>query len=556
MARAYHSYTLEIIEQEYSVAETVFPKTAVVTFLNRNQKVIDVEKYAVADRDFLFEQLNQSGKLHLDNCYVKNFSLGDYRLKFGLDKIQLIPINEFSAINAFFDSDDITDLSHAEFDGISSDFVNTHFASGAVSFYKSVFKDVDVDFSNVNFGIENVNFQFTEFGKGNISFENAIFGDGDISFVNTHFGDGKVNFKSVDFGNGIVDFHFAKFGNGDISFDKSRFGGEKVDFRRVEFGSGKLEFTRTNFGNGEINFEETEAGPGRKSFKKAIFGHAHVSFEQCHIEDELNFENAEFEGGKISFFNARIKGLSFKSCQLNNYFDLRVDSCERIDLSNTIIKDIIDLKPGFSKVKIEQLNLTGARNLGKIFIDWHDNNVYQLISSQKESSFGEKAEQFRMLKEDFNTSGQYTDEDAAYVEFKRFELMHQREESIRKNPSRKGLIILSTSVQKLLFDRMGLYATSPLRVLGSMLIVYLLFTLMYIVVPMFGWGEIQTGLSNPEPLSNITISFYYSAVTYFTIGYGDYFPYGFLRWVACTEGFAGVFMMSYFVVAFVRKMLR
>jgi hypothetical protein len=89
-----------------------------------------------------------------------------------------------------------------------------------------------------------------------------------------------------------------------------------------------------------------------------------------------------------------------------------------------------------------------------------------------------------------------------------------------------------------------------------MLIVYFFFTMLYLIFPMFGWGEIQTGLSQPEQLSSFAISMYYSAVTFFTIGYGDYFPYGLLRWVACVEGFAGVFMMSYFVVAFVRKMLR
>lgn len=556
MARIYHSFTIEITDQAFVSGEFQYKQTAIVHFLNRNQKIIDTEKYGVADTNLLYQTLHDEGILDLSNCYVKNFSLNEYRSRFDIGKLDVVHIKSFSAINTFFDSEDISDFSHAEFDGVSADFVNTHFANGAVSFYKSKFHDVDVDFSNVNFGMENVNFQFTSFGKGNISFENTVFGDGDVSFVNTSFGEGKVNFKNADFGLGNVDFHFARFGKGDISFDKANFGGKKIDFRRVEFGEGKLEFTRTYFGDGEISFEESEGGKGRKSFKKAIFGNANVSFELCHFDEELNFENAEFAGGKINFFKAQVKGISFRNCQLNNYLDLRVDRCEILDLSNTIIKDIIDLKPGFSKVEISTLLLVGARNLGKIFIDWEENSVYHLITSQADSSALEKAEQFRMLKEDFNASGQYNDEDAAYVEFKRFELMHSKAERIRKHPSQKWMIIFSTQLQKLLFDKMGLYATSPIRVLSSMLVVYLFFTAIYALVPYTGWGEIQTGLSTPEPLSQAIISFYFSAVTFFTIGYGDYFPYGLLRWIACVEGFAGVFMMAYFVVAFVRKMLR
>ena len=49
---------------------------------------------------------------------------------------------------------------------------------------------------------------------------------------------------------------------------------------------------------------------------------------------------------------------------------------------------------------------------------------------------------------------------------------------------------------------------------------------------------------------------YFSVVTLATIGYGDFAPDGFARIIAGTEGFMGVFMMSYFTVAFVRKILR
>ncbi len=49
---------------------------------------------------------------------------------------------------------------------------------------------------------------------------------------------------------------------------------------------------------------------------------------------------------------------------------------------------------------------------------------------------------------------------------------------------------------------------------------------------------------------------YYSAITFLTIGYGDYYPLGASQWLAGIEGFIGLFLMSYFTVAFVRKVLR
>lgn len=552
MGHNYHSILITPLNEPFDGAEIKTDKSIEIKFFNKAGRILHTERYGVPSLQQLKNYYAEKNGVILDHLYLKNFNLSEVTgpHEGGLEK--------FSAQSAFFDSDDITDFSNFTFKS-DINFSNSHFAHGNVTFYKTVVLDGSVDFTDVNFGNGDINFQFVEFGNGSISFENVIFGEGDISFVNTHFGTGKVNFKNANFGTGEVDFHFAKFEKGDISFDKAVFGGPSVDFRRVEFGDGKLDFTRTDFGDGDVNFEETEYGKGRKNFKRAIFGRAHVSFELAQFgEGEVTFENAEFEEGKISFFKSVSETISFKNCQLNNYLDLRVESCDLIDLSNTIVKDIIDMKPGFSKVVIKRLNLTGARNLGKIFIDWNDNDVYNLIAGQEDTTYAQKADQFRIIKEDFNTEGRYDDEDKAYVEFKRFELLSYKELGLKNKKKSKLGIYLNVFFQKLIFDKMGLYATNPLRVLGSMLIVYFIFSMLFFVLPFIGGGHIANGLSpeNVEPMHSFFLSLYYSAITFFTIGYGDYFPYGGMRWVAAAEGFCGVFMMSYFTVAFVRKILR
>jgi len=106
---------------------------------------------------------------------------------------------------------------------------------------------------------------------------------------------------------------------------------------------------------------------------------------------------------------------------------------------------------------------------------------------------------------------------------------------------------------------MGKYATDPLRVVLTMVITYVGFSLIYVALGLFGDMQIVSSLFKPDDPAVMSIfprAFYHSAVTFLTIGYGDYYPDGFTRWVSGFEGFVGVFQMSYFAVAFVRKMLR
>jgi len=108
----------------------------------------------------------------------------------------------------------------------------------------------------------------------------------------------------------------------------------------------------------------------------------------------------------------------------------------------------------------------------------------------------------------------------------------------------------------MIFDKMGLFATDPVRVLISMIVVYVTFSLLYFILPQFCYAGIACGGADNESLSYFAQAFYYSAITFLTIGYGDCLPIGHIHWLAPIEGWMGVVMMSYFTVAFVRKILR
>ena len=167
-----------------------------------------------------------------------------------------------------------------------------------------------------------------------------------------------------------------------------------------------------------------------------------------------------------------------------------------------------------------------------------------------------KAEQFRTLKENFDITGQYRDEDKSYVEFKRLESQAILEESVGKNPYSAIWNYPIYLFKLLVFDWAGQYATNPVRVIISMLVMYSFFSVLFIILTLFTSADVVSSLGDPDKLSLVAKSFYHSAITYLTIGYGDYYPSGSIRWLSSLEGFVGLFLMSYFTVAFVRKILR
>ena len=240
---------------------------------------------------------------------------------------------------------------------------------------------------------------------------------------------------------------------------------------------------------------------------------------------------------------------------MNCYIDLRIDLCHTIDLSQSIVQNIIDLNPGLTKMKIDELNLTGVRNMGDIFISWDDNRVLDLIECQTNTNFHEKAEQFRLLKEEFRDTGRYLDEDKAYVYFKRYELKDQFEQAKSKGTLQTLLFIPNFLFQRIVFDWIGLYATNPFRVLFSIVTVNFIFSGIYSLL--YSSVNYLTCLVSFNGLSEkVWTNLYFSAITFFTVGYGDCSPMGYFKIIAPIEGFIGVFLMSYFTVAFVRKILR
>ena len=554
----FHAYNVEILNKAFIVGEdTKSSKTAEVHILDSHGKVVDTRLYAYFEKEAIYDRIAKGEIIDINNSYLKDFSLSEYRDLHKLEHNSYVEIKEFSAINAFLDADHEVDFSYSHFLGGSLNFINTVISCNELNFIRSKFDCEVEDFSNVKFNCNVVNFQYAKFGPGELHFKDAIFSSETISFINCNFNDGNEYFTGVDFGDASVAFQFAKFGEGDIFFEKTRFFGKRIDFSKVEFGKGRVDFRLAEFGDGDVSFDECEITSGKLRFRRATFGSGRLSFELAMLKDsEVSFERTVFGNGELSFYQCECRQVLFNSSHLNNYVDLRFSSCNHIDLSNTIVRDIVDFTNAKGMVNINEINFSHMRNLGRVFIDWYDNDVKRLIYNQSKTSVKMKAEQFRMLKEEFRALGQYTDEDKAYLEFKRLELKDRKIRTLRENKWNALWFYPMYWSEILIFDQIGHYATNPLRVLVSMIISFIAITFMYVILILTTSSDIVSSVGDPDKLPLFTKSIYHSAITFLTIGYGDYYPSGWIRWLSGIEGFVGLFLMSYFTVAFVRKVLR
>ncbi len=580
MLPGHSSFQVEIKKLKFETDEGIlFPGTALIHLQVPGKEKPVVELMAYLEEKEIYKAIDRGEALNLDHCYIEKFSLRDYRLTRNMSSMEQVVIKGFTARGALFGRDASLDFSNALIEGaefslegswvsggdISFEstqfsaplisFHNTHLPSGHFNFKNVVIKGEEVSFKNCQFGEGIKDFQYSSFDVKLLTFTNAEFDDGDVNFINATFSNSKVSFKIARFGEGKVDFHFAAFKEADLSFERTEFGSGRVDFRTVEFGRGRVNFNRSVFEDGEVIFDECEMDAGKFSFKRAILGSGGFSFEEVMFENvDVNFERTLFCDERISFYKSWFKTLSLGFCHLNGFVDLRVSRCGSMDLSSTVVRDIIDMNPHEFDANIDTLSMAGMRLLGRFYIDWFRNDVKHLINSQQDHSFRVKAEQFRILKENFKILGLYNSEDRAYVEFKRCESRANLMENVRAKPLKAIYQYPLYWFKLLLFDRAGLYATSPFRVLITMICCFVIFSLVYYF--MLLWSTADIIASVDDQLSKMARSFYHSAITFLTIGYGDHYPYGTIRWISSLEGFVGLFLMSYFTVAFVRKILR
>ena len=558
-----------------------------ILFLETNK----IKKYHLITIEQIVNKFcNYGDSICLEGCYIKDFSFNE--LCKITDEDYAPNLFEFNARNSFFDGnvffegacfsgdvsfeeavfgDGCVDFSNVRFkDGNVSFsdvkfgkgdvlFKNTEFGTGNINFVNASFNDGNVDFDSVEFGKGDIWFDYSNFGKGKKNFDRIKKGDGMTSFIFTDFGDGEVSFEAADFGDGQITFWNATFGNGNVSFVAAKLGGKTetyeigepyggvLDFTEIDFGEGDVDFSYVEFGKGIVNFCRSSFTNGTLSFKESEFGDKKILFNGLKaVDGEVSFNNTSFGNGNIEFYHADLKNtiMRFEDCILNSVLSLSQSKMSKLIFSNCTNHDLISFGKQI-ECDISKMAFFYHNNMGTILLNW---DIYKDAilgfddSDMKEEIDGKKdnlkdkliASELKMLKENYHNQGEYDWEDKTYVAYKRLD--------IKQFKKHKRVLYI-------FLDKVGEYGTNPRKIFMSMILTVAFFSILYYMPFTSIYPDIKKANCWSPP--------YYSLITFLTIGYGDLSAQNWITAALCgIEGFLGVFFMSYFSVAVVRKILR
>jgi uncharacterized protein YjbI with pentapeptide repeats len=388
------------------------------------------------------------------------------------------------------------------------------------------FSDQEFEFE-IDATFEKASFQNAYFGgakfRANIDFSEAIF-QGTSDF------EGGI-FQDADFSEAIFqDADFSRATFQDADFTGAIF--QDADFTGAIF-QGTADFNGTTF-------------QGSTTFYKATFqGTAHfngATFQDADFTDAI-FQDADFTGAtfhkKVEMVSKNIEKLDLR------YTEFLSKSYITANLSKTL----------FHRADLEKISFTDCM--------W-PKKIYEEVNMEEiDLSFKELETIYRDLKQNMQQHGDYSEAGEFY-----YREMEMRKKSIRKK--RISLDYLKSFGYSLLKYTCG-YGEKPGWVVRNSLIIILLGAVLFFFCGVARVGADIPPESSPDiidySINSLDFSwnmipdfyycFYYSVVTFTTLGYGDIHPVGYYSHaIAFSEAFIGAFFMALFVVVFARKMMR
>ncbi len=266
------------------------------------------------------------------------------------------------------------------------------------------------------------------------------------------------------------------------------------------------------------------------------------SFSQAHLSDTLfvgsdlgsadmigaRFHGCDFVGGDMknsNFTRAALNHCSFSYADLRGAYFVEAQFKE-VDLMGAILYDAV----------LWNSDLSGAKHLKKRnFIDPDDPHKCALSETNTILAY----ESYRLLKHHLYDKGLY--EDGSWAAYR--ELTMERRHFFKTRDARY--------FPSLMMDLVSGYTEKPNRVILSAFLIVLAFGVAYYL------------LNVPVPSADMARAtrtgflecFYFSFITFTTVGYGDLIPRpvaGF-QLLACVEAFSGPFMAGLYVFTLTRR---
>ena len=138
--RYIQNYKVQILEESFILKEdSTLTSTAKISFYDINNNLIDTKKYGVVKLEDIYDKILKKESIDVSKCYIKNFSLNQYRKLNNLSDKEKVDLLNFTATDSIFESEKVIDFSLGNFIGKKVNFSNTHFGLGNLSFLKAEF---------------------------------------------------------------------------------------------------------------------------------------------------------------------------------------------------------------------------------------------------------------------------------------------------------------------------------------------------------------------------------------------------------------------------------
>lgn len=413
---------------------------------------------------------------------------------------------------------------------------------GGINFGNTIFQEPinfggtnfngDVDFIGANFG------GVANFGRGNFSgytnFRGANFSDdanfgwanfssysnfrrvnfnGDASFRGANF-NGDANFEVVNFSSSAY-FGSAQF-RGDAYFDWANFSGVFADFEMAVF-SGYANFVGGVFGTSYANFPFAVFS-GNTNFGLAEFNGSDVSFYRAEFSHDADFRNAGFTGNYVDFDWAIFSGDVYFGESSFDQANLKLDNVKNIH-----ILQLIDASLGNGST----ICLNGT-DYERLYVHWN----------QIQDGFVYNGEAYLNLVKNFKAIEYFEDADDCYYQYRRE----------RQSMRCWGEWAKYTDILGWITCGYGVRFTHPL-ILG-------LFVVLVSAVYYWRRDAIRRLKGDEEGSAKFSDAFYFSMMTFTTVGYGDWYPLDRHRKVVMIEGIVGWLTLSLFLVTLANLIIR
>ncbi len=313
-----------------------------------------------------------------------------------------------------------------------------------------------------------------------------------------------------------------------------------VDCTETIFDEAKLERTSFNLSKGsETSFNSIKTKGGLVEFKGVTF--TEVSFRNSSLSGVF-FD--EYSTIKQSWFNEA----KVHNCKFNDS-DLSVTNFDGADCRLSKFNRAICEYMNFDETDIRDVSFINSRVIGATFLNARVNSdtkfdIKLIEEKEKRKGHWESiTETYVQIKNAFKNSGYY-DEAGHYY----FREMHCRRMA---GPQKGGKLYQAYWKTKEWLKEYTIgYGERPFWMFGWIGATILIFS------GIFSATGIQCA-TNGEFIRSWPKALYLSVVTFATLGYGDYAPYGFWgKFFAGIEALLGLLFVGLFVVSMARKIIR